>query len=101
MSTLQSKCETAQEREARVRSRRWKRQRCGYRYTPEPKGHRYDQAVHTQAIRPYVDRLSYRRIARQLRVSYQSVVNWCRAPSASLPAQAPLRLNSRYAERNG
>jgi transposase-like protein len=70
-------------------SQRWQCQACGYRYTPEPRQHGYDQTVRAQAVKLYVDGLSYRRIARQLGVSYQSVINWCNASSASLPAQAP------------
>jgi transposase-like protein len=70
-------------------SQRWQCQACGYRYTPEPRQHGYDQTVRAQAVKLYVDGLSYRRIARQLGVSYQSVINWCNASSASLPAQVP------------
>jgi transposase-like protein len=70
-------------------SQRWKCQACGRRYTPEPSQHGYDQAVREQAIKLYVDGQNYRRIARQIGVSYQSVINWCNAYSARLPQQAP------------
>ncbi len=70
-------------------SQRWQCQVCGREYTLEPKAHGYAQPMREQAIKLYVDGMNYRRIARQIGVSYQSVINWCNTYSASLPDQAP------------
>ena len=68
------------------------RYRCGYckrKYTPEAKEQGYPQAVRDQAVKLYVDGLNFRRIARQLGVNHQSVINWVNAYIASLPDQTP------------
>ena len=70
-------------------SQRWKCQQCGRKYTPRPKRHGYEPSVRDRAIKLYVDGGNYRRIARQIGVSYQSVINWCTAYSARLPPMAP------------
>src|SRR4051812_38348130 len=66
------------------------RYRCGLckrKYTPEPKEPGYPQAVREQAVKLYVDGMNFRRIARQLGVNHQSVINWVNAHSTNLPEQ--------------
>src|SRR5579871_3386869 len=62
---------------------------CGCRYTPEAKEVGYPASVREQAVKLYVDGMSFRRIARHLGVNHQSVINWVNAHVASLPSQAP------------
>ncbi|NJL56337.1 IS1 family transposase [bacterium] len=71
-------------------SQRYKCQHCQRRYTPTPKAGGYDAALRQQAVRMYVDGMNFRRIARQLGVHHQSVINWINAHVATLPDQAPL-----------
>jgi transposase-like protein len=61
----------------------------GRRYTLEPKVHGYADSVRQQAVKLYIDGMNFRRIARQLGVKHQSVINWVNAHIASLPMQAP------------
>lgn len=70
-------------------SQRWRCQVCRRRYTPEPSRRGCPEAVRQQAVELYVDGMNYRRIARHLHVSYQSVINWVNAYSATLPPQPP------------
>ena len=70
-------------------SQRYKCQHCKTRYTPEPKERGYSDELRLQAIRMYVDGINYRRIARHLKVSHVSVINWVKAFAAQLP-DAPL-----------
>jgi len=62
---------------------------CGRRYSPEPKQQGYDEKLRQQAVQLYSDGLNFRRIARHLGVSHQTVINWVDAHSARLPAQPP------------
>lgn len=62
---------------------------CGRRYSPEPKPHGYDEKVRQQAVQLYSDGMNFRRIARHLGVSHQTIINWVNAHSAKLPAQPP------------
>jgi transposase-like protein len=70
-------------------SQRYKCQQCGSRYTPEPKPSGYEERVREQAVKLYVDGMSFRRIARHLGVNHQSIINWVNAHIARLPAQTP------------
>ena len=70
-------------------SQRYKCQKCGTRYTPEPKEEGYSDAVRLRAVQLYVDGMNLRRVARQLSVNHQTVANWVKAHAAGLPA-APL-----------
>ena len=76
---------------------RIKCQHCGRKYTPEPKEHGYPDTLRQQAVRLYVDGLSYRRIARVLGVDHKSVMHWVKAhsdqlPPAALPEETPLHV---------
>lgn len=62
---------------------------CRRRYTPQPKPIGYDESVHRQAVRMYLDGNNQRRIARQLGVSQGSVSNWAREMADSLPDEPP------------
>ena len=70
-------------------SQRYQCQACGRRYTPEPKQSGYHEQMRQQAIHLYSDGMNFRRIARHLGVSPQTVINWVNAHSARLPAQPP------------
>jgi transposase-like protein len=63
---------------------------CRRKYTPEPKEQGYAQAIRQHAVESYVDGLNFRRIARMLKVSHTSVMNWVKAHADSLPDAAPL-----------
>lgn len=67
------------------------RLRCGLcrrHYTPLPKAYGYAPALKHQALCLYADGLSFRRIARALSVSHQSVANWVNAAADALPPPA-------------
>jgi transposase-like protein len=49
----------------------------------------YDEQTRQQAVKLYSDGLNFRRIARHLGVSHQSVINWVNAYTAQLPNQPP------------
>jgi len=91
-----SKCphcgsETKQRKDGRTKAGS-ARYRCGYcrrKYTPVPKQQGYPNAIRQQAIQLYVDGMNFRRIARQLKVNHQSVINWVNAYIATLPDQTP------------
>jgi transposase-like protein len=70
-------------------SQRYQCQPCGRRYSPAPKQQGYDEQLRQQAVQFYSDGMNFRRIARHLGVSPQTVINWVNAYSAQLPAQAP------------
>jgi len=71
-------------------SQRYKCKRCGRKYTPQPHDVGYPEALHQQAIGLYVDGINFRRIARHVGVSHQTVINWINAHVASLPDTPPL-----------
>jgi transposase-like protein len=48
----------------------------------------YGANIRQKAIRHYVDGSGYRRTGRQLGVSHQSVANWVKAHTESLPQAA-------------
>lgn len=49
----------------------------------------YDAQTRQLAVKLYSDGMNFRRIARQLGVSHQSVINWVNAYSSQLPADPP------------
>jgi predicted Zn finger-like uncharacterized protein len=63
---------------------------CGKRYTAQPKWRGYDPALRTQAVKLYVDGMHFRRIARQLDVQHQRVINWVNAAADALPDAPPV-----------
>jgi transposase-like protein len=71
-------------------SQRYKCKPCGRKYTPEPKAAGYPEALRQQAVGWYVDGMNFRRIARHLGVSHQSVINWITAQRDALPDALPL-----------
>ena len=66
-------------------SQKYRCNECRKVYTPQPGLNGYPQETRLLAIRMYVEGNSYRAIARILRVSPQSVVNWVKAYTAKLP----------------
>lgn len=71
-------------------SQRFRCKLCQRRYTPDPKERGYPEALRRQAVRLYADGMNFRRIARQLRVNHQTVINWVNAYAASLPSETAL-----------
>ena len=71
-------------------SQRFRCNFCQRRYTPDPKAQGYPEAMRQQAVRLYADGMNFRRIARQLGVNHQTVINWINAYAASLPSEPPL-----------
>lgn len=63
---------------------------CGTRYTPDAKPRGYAPDLRTQALKLYVDGMNFRRIARQLGVHHQSVINWVNAAADHLPSAPPV-----------
>jgi len=70
-------------------SQRYKCQQCGRRYSPEAKTNGYPEKLRRQAVQLYADGMNFRRIGRHLGVNHQTVINWVKAYSDQLPAQAP------------
>ena len=66
-------------------SQRYRCYQCRTSYTPEKKSLGYSASVRQKAIRQYVDGGGFRRIGRQLGVSYQSVANWVKEHAERLP----------------
>lgn len=62
---------------------------CKTVYTPDPKPNGYSKETKLLAVRMYVEGNSYGAIARILKVNPQSVANWVRHHTATLPP-APL-----------
>ena len=91
--TTRPKCQTTskQRKIGRTEAGRQRYQcgACGRRYSPAPKQQGYDEQTRQQAVQLYSDGMNFRRIARHVGVSHQSVINWVNAHSASLPAQPP------------
>lgn len=69
---------------------------CGRRYTPQP-SQMYGEELHRQAVRLYVDGMSFRRIARHLQVDHVTVMHWICAYTdqlspAPVPSEQPLHI---------
>ena len=78
-------------------SQKYRCKECKTVYTPEPKPNGYLQETRLLAIRMYVEGNSYHAIGRILKVNPQSVANWVKAYTTSLPA-APMPNKPRTAE---
>lgn len=78
-------------------SQKYRCNECKTIYTLEPKPNGYPVETRQLAIRMYVEGNSYNAIGRILKVNPQSVVNWVKAYSASLPP-APVPEKPRVAE---
>ena len=78
-------------------SQRYRCSFCGGSYTPEKKRHGYSAEVRQKAIRFYVDGMGLRRVGRQLGVHHQSVANWAKEHSETLP-EAPVPEEVKTAE---
>jgi transposase-like protein len=62
---------------------------CRRTYTPQPKDIGYPDEVRRKALELYVDGLNFRRIARVLDISRQTVANWVKAHANNLPDTPP------------
>lgn len=63
---------------------------CGKRYTAQPKPRGYAPHVRMQALTLVIDGMNFRRIARQLEVHHQSVINWVNAAADHVPDIPPV-----------
>ena len=70
---------------------------CQRKYTPHPKSNGYPESLRKQAAEMYVDGGNLRRIARQLKVSPQSVSLWVIDRAETLPT-APVPEEVKEAE---
>ncbi len=66
-------------------TQRMKCQHCQRRYTPLPKPDRYPAALRQEAVQLYLSGMSFRSVARRLRVNHQSVINWVNEYAQQLP----------------
>ena len=86
------KCEAAKQQhkigKTKAGSQRYRCYKCRTSYTPESKQAGYSASVKQKAVRHYIDGSGFRRIGRQLDVSYQSVANWVKEHAESLPKAA-------------
>ena len=60
-------------------SQRYRCEECPRYFTPQPKPMGYDPQLREQAIRLYLEGMSFRGIGKVLRVNHQSVSNWVNA----------------------
>ena len=70
-------------------SQRYQCGACGRRYSPESKQQGYDEKLRRQAVQLYSDGMNFRRIARHLGISHQTVSNWVNAHTQRLPVAPP------------
>ena len=68
-------------------SQRMRCEQCKGYFTPHPKPQGYDPQLREQAVRLYLEGMSFRGVGKVLRVNYQSVVNWVNAAHQQLPAR--------------
>ena len=54
-------------------------------FTPNPKPNGYDAALREQALKLYLEGMSFRAVGRHLGINYGSVVNWVNAHHETLP----------------
>ncbi|HKJ27178.1 MAG TPA: IS1 family transposase [Anaerolineales bacterium] len=66
-------------------SQRYKCMYCQRKYTPNPKPRGYPPELRQKALQMYVDGLNYRRVARHLNISHQTVYDWVRQSAERLP----------------
>lgn len=66
-------------------SQRYRCKGCGHSYTPQPKISGYEESIRLQAVRMVADGINFRRAARLLGVSHQTVINWVKDYVAQLP----------------
>ena len=66
-------------------TQRMKCQHCQRRYTPQPLSERYAKGLRDEAVRLYLDGMSFRAVARKLQVNHQSVINWVNEYAQRLP----------------
>ena len=60
---------------------------CHQYFTPHPKPNGYDTVMREQAVKLYLEGMSFRAVGRHLGINYGSVVNWVNAHHAALPEQ--------------
>ena len=69
----------------RAGSQRYQCKACGRYYTPEAKAQGYSDELRQQAVKLVADGMNFRRVARQLGVHHQSVINWVNEYAQQLP----------------
>lgn len=92
-----SQCPHCQRTEQQVKvgtnpsgSQRYLCKACCRKYTPQPNDIGYPAKMRRKALELYVDGLNFRRIARLLEISHQTVANWVKAHADHLPDPPPL-----------
>jgi transposase-like protein len=92
-----SQCPYCQRTEQQVKigrhpsgSQRYLCKACRRKYTPQPNDIGYPEEMRRKALELYVDGLNFRRIARVLDVSHQTIANWVRAHADTLPDPPPI-----------
>lgn len=92
-----SECPDCQRTEQQVKigrnpsgSQRYLCKVCHRKYTPQPNDIGYSEALRRKALELYVDGLNFRRIARVLAISRQTVANWVKAHADRLPDAPPV-----------
>ena len=58
---------------------------CHHYFTPHPKPNGYDASIREQAVKLYLEGMSFRGVGRALGVNFQSVINWFNAAHDALP----------------
>lgn len=88
------RCEKCNSKENQVKngknpsgSQRWYCKACERVYTPKASA-MYGEEKHRQAVRMYLEGMSFRAIGRLLEVHHQTVINWIEAHAKQLPDPA-------------
>lgn len=68
-------------------SQRYRCKSCQRYFTPNPDPQGYDQALHHQALKLYVEGTSFRAIGRLLNVNHQTIASWIGVQAAELPSE--------------
>jgi transposase-like protein len=76
-------------------SQRIKCRKCGKKYTPTPSTGRYGDEIRAEAVRLYLNGVSFRSVAKKLGVNHQSVINWVNEYAAQLPRPIARSLSRR------
>ena len=58
---------------------------CRRYFTPNPKPNGYETALREQAVKLYLEGMSFRAVGRHLGINYGSVVSWVNAHHETLP----------------
>jgi transposase-like protein len=74
-------------------SQRYRCKICDKKYTPRQAPPHYSPVFREQAVRMYLSGMSFRAIARALRVNHQTVINWIEAHAYQTSLSRPRSLH--------